>query len=258
MKSKRANAGQIWKQLHDALTSRMRMTVIEQAVYSYLVRHTHLEGRARISFSMTWLASGIRVCRGTAQTAVRRLMFVGVLRLVSRTRAGHVVDVRLPGEILGTQEKTGQAAREAAPLGIADIEQADFTRDTRLRKLMYERDGWLCFYCLRRLTARVRCLDHVVPRAKSGANSYRNLVSACMDCNTEKGERAAAHFLRRLYRDGRLAPTELAARLRGLEELAAGKLRPRLPEPGGPHRRRPRAAQASHWINDRPQLRKVG
>src|SRR5882672_8445100 len=58
-------------------------------------------------------------------------------------------------------------------------------------------------------------------------NSYRNLVSSCVECNTQKGETVAEDFLRGLYRDGRLTAIELAGRLRAVEALVAGKLRPR-------------------------------
>jgi hypothetical protein len=46
--------------------------------------------------------------------------------------------------------------------------------------------------------------------------------------NTRKNERPARDFLRTLYRQGRLTPAELDARLRALKDLAAGKLRPSL------------------------------
>jgi 5-methylcytosine-specific restriction endonuclease McrA len=74
----------------------------------------------------------------------------------------------------------------------------------------------------------MRCLDHVVPRVRFGRNSYRNLVSCCLECNSRKGDRAARDFLRTLYRLGRLTGAELDGRLRALKELAAGKLRPSL------------------------------
>jgi len=54
-------------------------------------------------------------------------------------------------------------------------------------------------------------LDHVVPQARLGCNSYRNLVSSCIGCNSQKGEKSADDFLRRLYRKGHLHATELAA-----------------------------------------------
>ena len=67
-----------------------------------------------------------------------------------------------------------------------------------------------------------------MPRARSGCNSYRDLVSSCIECNSQKGERAADDFLRRLYREGHLNAAELAARLRALDDLASGKLQPPL------------------------------
>ena len=87
----------------------------------------------------------------------------------------------------------------------------------------------MCFYCLRRVKARLRCIDHVVPQVRCGPNSYRNLVSSCGDCNAQKGEEEAGNFVRKLYREERLTLEELNGRLRALKELAAGKLRPALP-----------------------------
>jgi hypothetical protein len=49
-----------------------------------------------------------------------------------------------------------------------------------------------------------------------------------MDCNGQKRAQAAPDFLRRLYREGRLSQEDLSGRLRALEELAAGKLRPQV------------------------------
>ncbi len=70
---------------------------------------------------------------------------------------------------------------------------------------------------------------HVVPRVRFGRNSYRNLVSCCLECNARKGDRPAPDFLRTLYRLERLTAVELDGRLRALKDLAAGKLRPVLP-----------------------------
>ncbi len=64
---------------------------------------------------------------------------------------------------------------------------------------------------------------------QQGCNSYRNLVSSCIECNSQKAEKPADDFLRRLYREGQLNAAELAARLRALDALASCKLRPSLP-----------------------------
>jgi 5-methylcytosine-specific restriction endonuclease McrA len=106
------------------------------------------------------------------------------------------------------------------------LETTDFLKTWALRKAIHDRERGACFYCLRRSPANVRCLDHVVPRVRFGRNSYRNLVSCCLECNTRKGDRPAPDFLRALYRLRRLTPAELDGRLRALKDLAAGKLRP--------------------------------
>ncbi len=193
MKISKTNAILIWKQLEDVLVPRLCLTLAERAVYSHLLRHSRLEDRLRLRFSILWLARGNRLSAGSVRLAVRRLVAKGALRLVERTRAGHVVEVRLPEEIRAVR------ANGAGPGGPARP---------------------------RRLTARVRCLDHVVPAVRTGSNSYRNLVSSCAECNSQKGETPAEGFLRLLYRDGRLTAAELTGRLRALEALAAGKLRP--------------------------------
>jgi hypothetical protein len=53
-----------------------------------------------------------------------------------------------------------------------------------------------------------------------------------MECNSEKGERPAEEFVRGLYRERSLTSKELKNRLRALDALAEGKLRPELPSEG--------------------------
>jgi hypothetical protein len=171
--------------------------------------------------------------------AVCRLVAQGALRLVQRSETGHVVEVLLPGEIRperlnGLESRAAVAVKEdGAGAGAAiHIEDADFLQNTTLRKAIHAHERGLCFYCLRRTTSTVQCLDHVVPRVRSGCNSYRNLVSSCIECNSQKGEKPADDFLRRLYHEGHLNASELAGRLRARDDLATGKLRPAVPENG--------------------------
>ncbi|HEV1994126.1 MAG TPA: HNH endonuclease signature motif containing protein [Candidatus Acidoferrum sp.] len=221
MKNKRPNAEQIWKQFEDILVPRLRLSVVDRAVYSHLLRHSRLEGRPRLHFSIAWLARGARLSGGATRQAVRRLLVEGALRLVERSKTGHIVEVRLPGEI--------RAARDPARLPRpVSLEAADFMQSAALRQAIHARERGRCFYCLRRLTASARCLDHVVPRVRLGRNSYRNLVSSCSECNSQKGERPAQDFLRSLYRERQLTAAELSTRLRALDALASGKLPPPL------------------------------
>lgn len=231
MKNEKPNAEVVWKQMADLLVPRLRLSFVDRAIYFHLVRHSRLEGKARLHFSIYWLARGTLLSGATAREAVRRLVAIGALRLIERTKAGHVVEVRLPEEIPAVRADKSAASNGTLPNRTADIGETDFLESKELREAIHQREGGACFYCLRRLTPRGRCVDHVVPRVRGGDNSYRNLVSSCGDCNSQKGEEEAGDFLRRLYRQGRLTAEELSGRLRTLEMLAAGELRPAIPTP---------------------------
>jgi HNH endonuclease len=226
MKTNELDPRHLWKQLEDVLAPRLRLTAIEHVVYSHLLRHSLLEGKRRLRFSLIWLARNLGISRMPVRNAVHRLDELRALRILERSKSGHVVEMRLPEEIRAPRD--GKAAPGGAtrlPRG-ASLEETDFMKTFSLRGAIHSRDGGRCFYCLRLTPARMHCLDHVVPRARSGRNSYRNLVSCCMECNSAKRETPAPDFLRSLYRAGRLTPADLTDRLRALKDLAAGNLRP--------------------------------
>ena len=228
MKRKKLNVKHLWKQFEDFLFPRLRLTITDRAVYSHLMRHSRLEGQLQLRFSIPWLARGIGISTGPVRESVRRLVVLGALRLIHRSKTGHVAEVRLPDEMRAARPALlavrGSASQRESP----DLETLDFLKTRALRNSIHLRERGHCFYCLRRTDARVQCLDHVVPRVRSGRNSYRNLVSSCLECNSLKGERPAANFLRWLYRERRITSAELNARLRALDALASGKLPPPL------------------------------
>ena len=227
---KEVDASFLWKQVEDVVVPQLRLGMIDHLVYMHLLRHSHLEGKRRLHFSIPWLAHNIKLSTGPTREAVRRLAACGVLRLVERSKQGHVAEVRLPEEVRGVRAKAAARAREAArKADPSDIEELDFLKTLELRRTIHARERGRCFYCLRRVAPRLECLDHVVPRARVGCNSYRNLVSACMECNAQKGEQPAEEYLRWLFREHRLGAAELRGRFEALELLAAGKLRPALP-----------------------------
>src|SRR5579863_2789415 len=242
MKNKAAfNAAEVWKQMEDSLVPRLRLSVLDRSVYSYLLRYTRLEGKSRLHFSIRWLARGIGLSPGPAREALRRLLTLGALRLVQRNSDGHLVEVLLPAEIPARREPAAFPGRTRArysistplssPIGRTQaralhLDGIDFLQTRALRQSIHTRERGRCFYCLRRLTQAEKCLDHVVPRARFGRNSHRNLVSSCVQCNSQKGDRPVGDLLRWLYRERSLTALELKSRLRALKALAAGKLRP--------------------------------
>ncbi len=239
MLNKKLNAKLLWMQFEDVLAPRLGLTVKERAVYSYLLRHSLVAGNLRLQFAVMSLARTLGLSIGAARQAVRRLDELGALRVLERSKTGHLVEMRLPEKIralragrngasmalgVGTTGAMGAAVERPA----STLETADFLKTWALRKTIHDRERGACFYCLRRTPANVHGLDHVVPRVRFGRNSYRNLVCCCLECNSRKGDRPAPDFLRTLYRLGRLTAAELDGRLRALKALAAGKLRPSL------------------------------
>jgi len=231
MTNKKPDAALVWKQLEDVFVSRLGLNLTERVVYAHLLRHSRLEGKRQLRFSIVWLARSAHLSDQSARHAVRSLAAKGALRLVDRTLAGHLVEVFLPEEIhAAPPEGTAPSCLARRP-GSANLEEMNFLQVSSRREAIHARERGLCFYCLRRFVARGRVLDHVVPHVRGGSNSYRNLVSCCVECNSQKGETAAEDFLRTLYRLRRLTSAELEGRLRALEALAAGELRPILAPP---------------------------
>jgi hypothetical protein len=64
MKNKKMNAELVWKQLEDQIVPQLDLSLIDRTVYSHLLRHSHLEGKLRLRFSIRWLARNIRYPRG--------------------------------------------------------------------------------------------------------------------------------------------------------------------------------------------------
>lgn len=231
MNNTKADAERVWKQIEDVLVPRLGLSVVDRAVYAHLLRHSRLEGKSRLHFSIAWLARGAGLSPGRTRPAMHRLLEQGILRLLKRSHTGQTVEVRLPDEIrldlVPGLESRRPALEKGADDAEATLEEIDFLANQAVREAIHARERGFCFYCLRRVDAEEeKTLDHVVPRVEGGGNSYRNLVSCCADCNSYKREMCAGDFLRRLYREGWLTRAELTGRLRALEALTEGKLRP--------------------------------
>jgi len=59
-------------------------------------------------------------------------------------------------------------------------------RSVELSRLnIFKRDNHVCQYCG---SSKDLSIDHVIPRSKGGASSWKNLVTACKPCNAKKGD----------------------------------------------------------------------
>jgi 5-methylcytosine-specific restriction endonuclease McrA len=57
------------------------------------------------------------------------------------------------------------------------------------RMRIYMRDKFRCQYCGEKKPGNELTLDHILPRSRGGDNSPVNIVTACVPCNTRKGDR---------------------------------------------------------------------
>ena len=74
-------------------------------------------------------------------------------------------------------------------------------REVRLtRRNIHARDSFRCHYCGKRFTTRDLTVDHIVPRSLGGRDTWDNLVSACVPCNSRKGGRTPQGANMRLRR----------------------------------------------------------
>ena len=54
---------------------------------------------------------------------------------------------------------------------------------------VFLRDNFICQYCNNNFTANELTFDHLIPRCLNGKTTWKNVVSACTNCNLKKGRR---------------------------------------------------------------------
>lgn len=63
------------------------------------------------------------------------------------------------------------------------------------RLAIYLRDGLSCAYCGSSTEDNVKLsLDHIKVWSQGGSNSERNLITACLKCNSSRGDRPVVDF----------------------------------------------------------------
>lgn len=62
------------------------------------------------------------------------------------------------------------------------------------RRLVFLRDRHRCGYCGRHKSEVRMTIDHVVPKSRGGKTEFINTVVACIDCNSEKGNKTLREF----------------------------------------------------------------
>ena len=90
-----------------------------------------------------------------------------------------------------------EKARDAAKVGSARRRgAARMAVETVRRRVVFERDGWICQLCDQPVKREAvwpdpqsPSLDHVIPLSKGGDHTYANVQLACLRCNLRKNDR---------------------------------------------------------------------
>lgn len=67
-----------------------------------------------------------------------------------------------------------------------------------VRKEIFQRDNYTCFFCKERLDGPQLTIDHLVPLAEGGLNEPINFVTACIACNQKKADKPLSQFLHQM------------------------------------------------------------
>jgi hypothetical protein len=205
-----------------------KLDTYEQAIYFYIFRHTRFIGQdeAVIGFksARARLATGIGeggkpMSESSNSSRIASLQRKGCITVVQTEHKGRRIRCHLPKEISGIIPHNPSTPDEI------DLESIDFFNDEENRLAILKREGFRCFYTLKSIDENSFVVEHVVSRP-NGNNGYRNVVAASREANNRKGAMPADQFIRLVYREGFLSEEEFTSRLKALNDLKAGLLKP--------------------------------
>lgn len=179
------------------------LTTYEAAFYWYIFRHSIAKnGNPHLRLSTRGLQTGIVKSSHSEQIALQTVRGIlaglesigGIRKEGEPNRDGTLYRVLIPDEIEACRKF--RAERTAAvPKTEVTENEIDFYNVRENRIKVYERDDYRCRYCEKQLNRFTATLDHVKPVAEGGDNSFENLVTACLDCNSRKHHRPVGDFL---------------------------------------------------------------
>jgi hypothetical protein len=146
---------------------------------------------------------GAELSYSSVQEALASLEEKGVIAKVGETnREGTLYKVNIPEEIEMCQPLIAQAEPEQL-LPVDERRELDYYNVAENRLRVFERDSYKCHYCEKQLTRFTATLDHIQPVSEGGDNSFDNLVTSCLHCNSRRGNRPVMEMLVSESKDNR-------------------------------------------------------
>ena len=180
------------------------LTPYEITIYWYLFSNSIVKtGEQYVRASTRGLSSIAQSASGqdselsynVIQKTLNSLKTKGVISIAGDTnRGGTLYKVSIPDEIPGCKALMEKClSTDAEQINLH--KEIDFYNVSENRHKVFERDGYKCHYCSKQLTRFSATLDHIQPVSKNGDNSFENLVTACLHCNAERGNRPVMDFV---------------------------------------------------------------
>jgi hypothetical protein len=121
-----------------------------------------------------------------------------ILRIGETSRDGTPYKVCLPEEIPLVQESKIKDLPSDSDSHSVKSDNIDYYNIKENRIKVFERDQYKCVYCNKQLTRITATLDHIEPVSLGGNNSIDNLKTACLHCNSRRGNREVSDFIPRV------------------------------------------------------------
>lgn len=208
------------KEIEDYLIPFLKLNPYERSLYYSLFRQTRLIGKEEVIFVISSALTSVGITDFSTRKHLRTMDKKGCIKILEVRRDGLKIKVFIPNEISGcvVDPEINQV--------FVNIETINFYNDQKYRITILQREHEKCFYCLKKITSENYVLDHLIPQVVNVDNSYRNIVAVCHECNSKKSGSNANDFVRKLYRDGVLSQKELEDRLKEIEVVKSGQLKP--------------------------------
>jgi len=177
----------------------------EAAIYWNMFRHSILEnGSEYVRTSVRGMTKNIitsssgqsdGLSYSSVQTALAGLEKKGVIQKIGDTnREGTPYKVFLPEEIEICQKQMRE--KQISELPTVNVSKdLDYYNVQENRLKIFERDSYKCHYCGKQLTRFSGTLDHIQPVSQGGDNSYDNLITACLHCNSRRGAKPVMEII---------------------------------------------------------------
>lgn len=209
----------VLKDIEERLLPSYECDIWERGLYYYLLGQSRIRGLESATVPLSQIANALRCSEWQSRKTIRSLARKGCIEL-EQTRVGHFVKVLLPDELPLPAQLTEDR--------LVDIESLDFYENRQYLPALLKRERGQCFYCLREIAEDSCVLDHVEAQVSGGGNGYRNIVTACHQCNSKKQGAGAEDYIRQLFRKNLLSEKEFESRLQALEALREGRLKPEI------------------------------